>query len=568
MTHLPEGSASRCRLPLICLLLGLLAVNSFAVHEVLGQQSPDLSNIDRRIRDTEPRLQRKSEPALPALGRAAVPSEAVSEFTLSGVVIEGATAIEPARFAPLYEPLLATRIGSKEVSEILARITALYQEEGYFLTRAVVPEQQIVAGVLRVRVIEGHIARVVVSGDERRRGLLERYAEPILRERPARLDSVERALLLMSDLPGISVTPRLSLIREETGEYELGVEAATKTFDAAAQLDNRGTPDVGRLQGFVSGGVNNALGIGESVQAGYVTVPNQPKELQYGTLSATVPVGNAGTSVSALGAYGAVDPSGSKAALESDIRIAQFVGRVTHPLLRSREQSVWISGAFDVRNFRETQFDNTVVSDRLRTLRASATYGLIDKLDGENQLKLEVSHGLDALGASDEGSATLSRADGRADFTKVTGSAIRVQKLTDRIGVQLGVGGQWSADPLLSYEEFSLGGEQFGRAYDYSEVSGEHGIAASGELRYGAATPWKWIGEYQVYGFYDAGAVWNDAPGGGSSRDSLTSAGGGLRLKVLDHMRTTFEAAKPLTRTVATTGDKDWRFFFSTALRY
>lgn len=568
MKHLTRGSPGACRTMAVRFLLGAAALGLCVNFEANAQQSPDLSNIDRRIKESEQRVLPKAGPSLPQLGQPAVPSEAVNPFTLSGVVIEGATALEAARFAPLYEEFLAATVGSKEVYEILQRITKLYRDEGYFLTRAVAPEQQIVAGVLRVRVIEGHIVRFSVTGDESQRGVLERYAQAALHERPARLDTVERSLLLMNDIPGVSVTPSLKAVRDDAGEYELSVAVQRKAVDASAQLDNRGTPEVGRLQGFLSGAVHGALGFGESLQASFVTVPTQPEELLYGSVSASAPVGDAGTYVSALGAFGALDPGSSKAALDSDIRIAQFVGRIWHPLIRARQQSLWLSGSFDVRNFRETQFDSTAISDRLRVLRAAATYGLTDRFDGENQLKLEVSQGIDVLGASEEGVGTLSRSDGRSEFTKLSGNVIRLQKLTERIGLQLGIGGQWSADPLLSYEEFSLGGEQFGRAYDYGEVSGEDGIAASGELRYSDATQWRWLSEYQVYGFYDIGAVWNETPGGGSSRDSLTSAGAGFRLKLTDHMRATFEAAKPLTRKVQTSDGDDWRFFFSTALTY
>jgi hemolysin activation/secretion protein len=269
-----------------------------------------------------------------------------------------------------------------------------------------------------------------------------------------------------------------------------------------------------------------------------------------------------------LGAYGTADPGSSKAAFDSDIRIAQFLGRVWHPVLRSRRQSLWITGTFDYRNFREQQFDDTVISDRLRTLRAAATYALADRFNGDNQVRLELSQGLDILGASDEGAADLSRADGQSVFTKLSGTVIRLQKITDRIALQLGVAGQWSADPLLSYEEFSLGGEQFGRAYDYGEVTGDDGVAGSGELRYGDSTRWPWLSEYQVYGFYDIGAVWNETPGGGTTRDSLASAGAGLRLFLTSRLRASFEAAKPLTRMVQTTDDEDWRFFFSAGVTY
>jgi hemolysin activation/secretion protein len=561
----PMGFGRMCA---VAFFLAAFALADAGLSAARAQQSPDLSNIDRRIKEREQRLLPKEGAPLPDLGRAKVPAEAVTAFTLSGVVIEGATAIEPARFAPLYEEFLATTVGSTEVSEILRRITQLYQDEGYFLTTAEAPPQAITAGVMRVRVIEGRISRFSVTGDESKRDLVGRYAHTVLGERPSRLDTVERALLLMEDLPGITVTPNLVPIGGGTGEYELVARIDAKLVDASVQADNRGTPEVGRLQGFLNGALNDALGFGESISANFATVPTQPEELLYGAASVAVPVGNAGTYVSALGAYGAVDPGSTKAAVDSEIRIAQFLGRIWHPLLRSRQQSLWLSGTFDYRNFREQQFDDTVISDRLRTFRAAATYGLTDGFNGDNQVKLEVSQGIDFLGASDPGSPTLSRPDGRSDFTKLTGAVIRVQKITDRIGLQLGVAGQWSADPLLSYEEFSLGGEQFGRAYDYGEVTGDDGIAGSGELRYGDATKWPWLNEYQVYGFYDIGAVWNDQPDGGSTRDSLTSAGGGLRLMLTNHLRATFEAAKPLTRTVQTTDDKDWRFFFSAGVTY
>lgn len=130
------------------------------------------------------------------------------------------------------------------------------------------------------------------------------------------------------------------------------------------------------------------------------------------------------------------------------------------------------------------------------------------------------------------------------------------------------VAGQWAANPLLSYEEFSLGGEGYGRGYDYGELSGEHGTAFSGELRYGSSLTWQWLSEYQLYGFYDIGAVWNETGNDDYALDHLSSAGAGFRLRMNDHLRTGFEAAKPLDKSVSTTGDHDWRFFFSAIATY
>ncbi len=79
---------------------------------------------------------------------------------------------------------------------------------------------------------------------------------------------------------------------------------------------------------------------------------------------------------------------------------------------------------------------------------------------------------------------------------------------------------------------------------------------------------WPWLSEYQLYGFYDVGAVWNKASGDDLTMDHLSSAGAGLRLRLNDYVRTGFEAAKPLDRRVSTTGDRDWRFFFSAVAKY
>ncbi|MHA1601082.1 MAG: ShlB/FhaC/HecB family hemolysin secretion/activation protein, partial [Alphaproteobacteria bacterium] len=126
---------------------------------------------------------------------------------------------------------------------------------------------------------------------------------------------------------------------------------------------------------------------------------------------------------------------------------------------------------------------------------------------------------------------------------------------------------QFSPDSLLSAEEFALGGSEFGRAYDFSELTGDDGLAASIELRYGKTVNADLLKAFQFYGFYDFGAVWNDdAPGNG--RDTLASAGGGVRLTLPRSVFTTLEVAKPLTRAVSTTSDQDWRIFFSLSISF
>ncbi|MBN4016386.1 ShlB/FhaC/HecB family hemolysin secretion/activation protein, partial [Rhodospirillaceae bacterium AH-315-P19] len=112
---------------------------------------------------------------------------------------------------------------------------------------------------------------------------------------------------------------------------------------------------------------------------------------------------------------------------------------------------------------------------------------------------------------------------------------------------------------LLSAEEFRLGGTRFGRAYDPSELTGVDGVGGILELQYGRSVAWNLVKRYQLYGFYDLGAVWDND---GRQR-SLSSTGAGVRTWIYETMTANFEVALPLTRLVFTEGDNSMRFFFS-----
>lgn len=483
-------------------------------------------------------------------------------------MVEGASAFDSMAFTTTYEDFLAKRVGAPEIKTIVGRITKMYTDAGYFLSRAVAPQQEIVGGLVRIRVVEGYFEKVSFAGDYPGKAALRRYTAPIRAARPASMATLERALFLMNDNAGVTIDPSVEPIDEAAGEYELIVQLKHKAVDAFARLDNRGTPEVGRLQGWLGASVNSLFGFGERIGATFITVPSEPEELLYGAVSSDIPIGAYGTSLSLFGAYSTIDAGSSSEPLDSESRSYQFIGRLSHPLIRSKEQNLWVNGSLDFRNFREKQFGSTVISDRLRTLRLGATYQLQDRFKGQTRASVGVSQGLDILDASDNGSTKRSRSNGRNDFTKVAGDLVRRQTVTDLVAVQAAVAGQWAAVPLLSYEEFAVGGEQFGRAYDFSEISGEHGVAGSVEVQVGRKSAWHWLDEYQLYGFYDIGAVWNMVSGNSDVRSSLSSAGAGLRVKVFDTLQANFEAAKPLDRDVNTEDDNDWRFFFTTTVNY
>ena len=111
-----------------------------------------------------------------------------------------------------------------------------------------------------------------------------------------------------------------------------------------------------------------------------------------------------------------------------------------------------------------------------------------------------------------------------------------------------------------------LGVRQVLRAFDYWEVSGDEGVAASAELRYdlesGLPSP---LRRLQLYLYADAGRATNLR--GGFGGGSLASAGGGARAWFSHGLEAGLELGVPLTDSPYDP-NPDPRFSFSLASRF
>jgi hemolysin activation/secretion protein len=312
--------------------------------------------------------------------------------------------------------------------------------------------------------------------------------------------------------------------------YELEIAIDMDRFESVTSIDNRGTRAVGRYQALLSGGLNALYSTGDRTGVTLFTIPATPKELAYVEITQEQQFGTEGLKGWFTASHSEVDAGSVYSTSDLGSRSTRGLLGLSYPLLRSRDHNLRLFGKFDAVNQRQDVNDVRNFDDRLRVLRFGVDYGLNDSLNGQNALGIEISRGLDVLGASDGNYAGQSRAksrtDGHAVFTKLTLNATRRQKLGDKWAVQLSVAGQKSDERLLSNEEFYIGGAQFGRAYDSGEISGDDGAAASAEIQYGEFLSLPYLDSYQFYGFYDFGIVWETEATDFNGRTTLSSTGG------------------------------------------
>lgn len=527
--------------------------------------------------------QEPSIAAPPATG--APPGSEQLRFTLTDLLIEGVTAYAPDDLRPLYAGMLGREISVADLFAISAAITERYRADGYMISRALVPAQRIENGRARLQVIEGHVTTVTLEGATE--PMLQARAERAVSvSRPLTLRRLERAILLLNDLPGVTAQGLIEPAPEgPLGAARLAVTAESRrVWQGYVAVDNRGSRYVGPWQATVGGSASSVIRTYDRLA--FRAVGASPlRELRYAEASYETPVGPDGWT-----AFGSVfvsrsEPGFTLAALDTRGSAQGVTIGAGYPLIRTRAENLRLSIAFtpydsdnDVLGRRDV---SPAYEDDMRPVRLAATYDLADGWNGLNFLFAELSQGLDALGASPESRPNPSRPGARTDFTRFLFEASRLQVLDwvfPGLGLYLAARGQWSfGSALVAYEQFGLGGARFGRGYDPSEIAGDNGIAGTAELRWSAVFP---PGRYtfgeqatlQPYVFHDAGTVTNTRSADFPSQ-SLTSAGAGVRLWLGDAFAAAIEVAKPLTRRVAAEvldggSGKDPRLFVSTVLRF
>lgn len=478
-------------------------------------------------------------PAVVLSGTTAPAGAAKTVLVVRKFVVVGSTVYSAEQLAPIYEDLLGRKVTLQAVYDVAQAITAKYGADGYVLTRAIVPPQELSPGgaTVRIEVVEGWVDEVEWPREKlaRYRDFFTHYSARITSDRPANIRTMERYLLLANDLPGLKFTTSLRASKKNKGASTLVVEVAEKPVEVLARVDNRGTKARGPWQYFTSSTFNNLLGRHEAITFAYAGV-FPPRELQFVAPSWKMVLSPEGLTAFVNGSYSWGRP-GTALLQELDFRTRGLYieGGLSYPVIRSRERNLTVSALmFMSDNVSWTNFSDIdpFNRDRLRGVRARIEGDRADVLNGINQFSLTYSHGFHGFGSTDNFQIFASRPVGHVDFSKIELYLSRTQPLPARFSVFVAGYVQYATTALLTPEQCSYGGRVFGRAFDPSEILGDHCWMGLAELRYDLVPlPSPLLPSAQLYAFIDKGERYNrDTVVGTTAIQTGTSAGAGVRL--------------------------------------
>jgi hemolysin activation/secretion protein len=461
------------------LALGTLAAPDRALAQTLPNAGSELQQLQREKQKPLPAQAPPAfepPPPLTSVGGATVTvgtfhfagNELLSEQQLTRVVKRFLN--RPLDFAQLQNAAIA--------------VAEAYRKAGW-VVRAYLPQQDVTSGTVTIQVVEATFGKVQLQGKSNRvsASRLQRMVDAA--QAPGKTlsaDALDRALLLMSDLPGVSATGRLAEGTSQ-GQTDLVVEETdTSLVSGYVSADNAGErfTGAGRITEELS--LNSLAGIGDRTDAMLL----HTKGSDFESLGYSLPVGYSGWRVGLNAShlsYRIVTEDFASLDAHGSSTTADF--NTSYPLIRSRLANLYVS--LDLANKRFDNHSNgATVSHYTVNSGSAAVYGnLYDTFagGGANTASLTFEEGLLDLAGSPSEPGDAVTADTAGAFHKISFAASRLQTLTSRIGLFASLTGQVADKNLDSSERFYLGGANGVRAYPANEGGGTEGLLFDLELR-------------------------------------------------------------------------------------
>ncbi|HET9680250.1 MAG TPA: ShlB/FhaC/HecB family hemolysin secretion/activation protein [Gammaproteobacteria bacterium] len=438
-------------------------------------------------------------------------------------VISGNTLISDATLQAALEPHLNYPQTLADLYAAADTITALYRERGYGLAQTVLPAQRVNSGIVRLEILEGRIGKIVVRGNtDYDADQLLAFASALQPGQIYRTADMERAILLLNDLPGLTARAVLQP-GAAYGTVDITLEVTEDHWDFRASLDNHGREELGKIRALMEADWHNSFHYGDEFSGALLY--SEDGLLAYGSLAYSLPIGTDG---------GRLQFSVNKADYEVAGAAFAFLG------ITGDNTNVRVDYSYPVIRSRDTNliFVTGISHNQAETLIFDAQIPL-----NETELNLlEVGlfwNRVFAGGSSLDLSTLLSTNFKSIEDTEPGDPNGQQAKLTIDANWRVPFGrwsfitrasAAYSPDPLVDTQKFSLGGPYSVRAYVPAEARGDKGLFVSTELqrhfRLGSNNV------LSVGAFVDAGTVerYPVAAGLGDLEDSLAGAGLSLTL--------------------------------------
>ena len=507
--------------------VALLVFSTVAVQAHAQAKAPDAGSIMQGIdRDRKPAAPTTPAPAL-AQPEPTAKSPGEATVVVKQFTVTGNTLMSEATLQSVLRPYANRALTMAELQQAADAIVQYYLDQGY-LTRTILPKQDVTEGMVRIQVIESSFSGTEIESKlEGKRISEDRLQNTIAAQikpgDPMSLKKLERGLMLADDIPGVNVTGRLAAGASDlTTGVVLNVSDEPLIYGEAA-LDNFGSYATGPERLTMNGTMSGALKMGD--QFSLFTMKTQG--IEFARLGFSLPAGydgwRIGTNASTMQYKIVEGPAGKGTSVVLGID-------ANYPIYRSRPDNLYYVANLDKKFFNNANsLGETTTKYHSVVLSTGFNGSMTDKIlpGGMTAGNVMLSLGTINLNGSPNQVDDLATVKAQGGFQKLKYTATHTQNITTDLVGFASFAGQVASKNLDSSEKFYLGGPLGVRAYPNNEGGGSHGQLLTLELRQNLPS------DLVLTAFYDRGHVtvnkFNDFAGA-ANPNQMSYAGAGLQL--------------------------------------
>ena len=423
-------------------------------------------------------------------------------FEIQRYLVEGNTLLSRSEIDKVVKPFTGKDRDFGDIQRALDALQEAYQRRGYSAVRISVPEQDIRAGSVRLRVVEARIRRVQVQGNRFFDEKNVKAGLPSLKEgTPPNSRAIGKDAQLVNENPAKQVSVALQAA-DDPGQVDATVRVTDeKSWRVSAYVDNTGTPSTGYYR--VGAGYQNAnLFNGDdvlNVQA--ITSPGHASDVKIFGAGYRVPIYKWAGVVDALAGYSSVN-SGTVQGLFNVSGSGDVFGlRYTQLLGRLETYEHRASLGLDYRAYKNdvTSVDTGAPLVPDITVRpASLAYtGRFSSVGRDLSFNVSYSRNIPGGSKGSQEDFEAQRPGANADYQVVRESLAYSQVLPADVIVRAIANAQQTRDLLVPGEQFGMGGVDSVRGYYERETSNDVGWRASLEV-YSPDFGARWSGSWRA----------------------------------------------------------------------
>lgn len=476
-----EMAASRFRAEKIAaasLMLGLVGVAQVPVAAGQGATPPESGAAGAQRPQTPP----ASAPANSTLD--------ILEFDVDGNTVLDEVTIDDAVY-----PFLGPQRTREDVDRARAALEKAYTDHGYKTVAVIIPRQTVVQGVVHLQVAEGRVGHLKVVGSRYSSIVRLKQQTPSLAEGSVpNFNDMQRELTQLNQTGDRTVTPAL---RAGTAPGTIDVDLLVQDhlpLHATAEVNNQYSQDTTHLRVIGTLSYDNLFQEGQSLTVSYQAAPQNEADARVIYASYLVPLGDSPFKLLIDGFHSGTNVA---AAGGTDVVGKGTIGEVKALLtLRSSATSYQaVTLGVSYKHFDDdTQITSPQSPGGSQGFTTPVTYfpvtagysGLWRGASGATQVDLTASFanpGFGSPGFPNPGGLTLNRAQTPGQELYLRANFSRTQDLPLGFQGYLRLSGQVSDQPLVSNEEFTIGGASSVRGYVEAEALGDRGVSGTLELR-------------------------------------------------------------------------------------